>query len=257
MSETWTIGQLARRAGLRASTLRYYEDQGLLIPARRTDAGYRLYDAQAEQTLRFIQRTQRLGFSLTDIGALLESTYNDTLRDETVVAIAESRLLDIERRLTELLILRREMSLFLLEFQENRPQHSQTPSLFDRLVDRVCDDDQHSLDPAQVLDWIIERTHCTLSLSNLKKVLSPLCYKHVHIWQDGDAYQILVVDSSEPVKRALEALARLEASCQVHLEPQIRQHDEGYLFTADGPNAFLFARLFLSLEEASLNENCA
>lgn len=254
MSETLTIGQLARRAGLRTSTLRYYEEQGLLIPACRTEAGYRLYDAQAEQTLRFIQRAQRLGFSLTDIGTLLESTYDETLRDETVVAIAERRLLDIERRLTELLVLRREMSLLLLEFQDKRPR---TSSLFDRLVDRVCSDDRRSLDPARLLDWIVERTHCALSLSNLKEVLGPLCHKHVHIWQDGDAYQILVVDKSEPVRNALETLARLEASCRVHLEPHIHQHDEGYLFTASGPNAFLFARLFLSLEQASLNGNCA
>lgn len=254
MSETLTIGQLARRAGLRTSALRYYEEQGLLIPARRTEAGYRLYDAQAEQTLRFIQRAQRLGFSLADIGALLKSTYDDTLRDETVVAIAERRLLDIERRLTELLILRREMSLLLLEFQDQRTLSS---SLFDRLVDRVCGDDRRSLDPARVLDWIIERTHCALSLPNLKAVLGPLCHKHVHIWQDGDAYQILVVDPSQPVQNALEALARLEASCRVHPEPHVHQHDEGYLFTAKGPNAFLFARLFLSLEQASLDETCA
>ncbi len=254
MSEALTIGQLARRAGLRTSALRYYEEQGLLIPVRRTQAGYRLYDARAEQTLRFIQRAQRLGFSLTDIGALLESSDENDLRNETVVAIAERRLLDIERRLTELLVLRREMSLFLLEFQENQPRPF---SLFDRLVNRVCGDERHSLDPAQVLDWIIERTHCALNLTNLKEALGPLCHKHVHIWQDGDAYQILVVDSSQPVRNALDALAGLEASCRVHPEPHVRQHDEGYLFTAEGPNAFLFARLFLSLEQASLDETCA
>ena len=59
-----TIGQLARRTGLRTSALRYYEEQGLLQPLARTAAGYRLYDANAEQRVRFIGRAQRLGFSL-------------------------------------------------------------------------------------------------------------------------------------------------------------------------------------------------
>jgi len=57
-----TIGQLATQVRVRTSTLRYYEEQGLLTPAGRTESGYRLYDEQAEQTLYFIQRAQRLGF---------------------------------------------------------------------------------------------------------------------------------------------------------------------------------------------------
>ena len=51
-----TIGQLAKRAGLRPSALRYYEEQRLLFPDERTDAGYRLYGAAAEHTLSFIQQ---------------------------------------------------------------------------------------------------------------------------------------------------------------------------------------------------------
>ncbi len=252
-----TIGQLARRVGLRTSTLRYYEEQGLLTPTRRTQAGYRLYDHNAEQTLRFIQRAQRLGFSLADIGALLESIHDASLDDDQIVAIAESRLLDIERRLTELLVLRREMSLLLTEFQQRRSRvPADTQSLFDRLLDHVCGDKRNRPDPAQLLDWIIERTHCTLSRSKLKGTLSPLCHKHVHIWQQDDNYNILVIDQSQAVKNALQTLARLEASCRVHPEPQLHEHQEGVLFTARGENAFLFARLFLSLEQASLNNNC-
>ena len=41
--KTLTIGQLAKRVGLRTSALRYYEQQGLLSPSGRTTAGYRLY----------------------------------------------------------------------------------------------------------------------------------------------------------------------------------------------------------------------
>ena len=47
-----TIGELARRVGLRTSALRYYEKEGLLEPTERSEAGYRLYAPEAEETLR-------------------------------------------------------------------------------------------------------------------------------------------------------------------------------------------------------------
>ena len=71
MTNLLTIGQLAKKVGLRPSAIRYYEEQGLIQPKERSDAGYRLYAPAAESTLRFIQRAQRLGFSLADIHSLL------------------------------------------------------------------------------------------------------------------------------------------------------------------------------------------
>ena len=50
-----TIGQLARRVGLRPSALRYYEAEGLLRPSDRTEAGYRLYAPESADTVRLIQ----------------------------------------------------------------------------------------------------------------------------------------------------------------------------------------------------------
>ena len=66
-----TVGQLAKRTGLRPSALRFYEEQGLLAPTAHSEGGYRLYDAAAEETVRFLLRAQRLGFSLADIRTLL------------------------------------------------------------------------------------------------------------------------------------------------------------------------------------------
>ncbi len=88
-----TIGQLAKRVGVRTSTLRYYEEQALLTPTSRSDAGYRLYDEQAEQNLLFIQRAQRLGFLLSDIRTLLKGRQSQGLSDEMLLQIAEDRYL--------------------------------------------------------------------------------------------------------------------------------------------------------------------
>ena len=51
-----TIGKLAAEAGVTIDTVRFYEKQGLLAPAGKTDAGYRLYDGKAVRRLRFIKR---------------------------------------------------------------------------------------------------------------------------------------------------------------------------------------------------------
>jgi DNA-binding transcriptional MerR regulator len=68
-----TIGEIARRARLRASTIRYYERCGLLpVPARVS--GQRRYDELALQRLAIIRFAKHLGFSLLEIGQLLEGT---------------------------------------------------------------------------------------------------------------------------------------------------------------------------------------
>jgi hypothetical protein len=58
---TYTIGQVAARTGFSASTLRFYEHHGLLEPAGRTAAGYRLYDDTSLARLAFIDRAKQLG----------------------------------------------------------------------------------------------------------------------------------------------------------------------------------------------------
>src|ERR1700758_3836053 len=63
--------QVARRAGVNAQTLRYYERRGLLPNPPRTASGYRTYEPGAVRIVRFIKRAQELGFSLAEIEMLL------------------------------------------------------------------------------------------------------------------------------------------------------------------------------------------
>ena len=248
-TEKLTIGQLAKRTGLRTSTLRYYEEQGILYPDGRTTAGYRLYDPEAEAALHFVRQTQRLGFSLANIRALLQGVREDTLDDQAIVAIAESRLLDLERRLTELLVVHHEMESFVRELDRavSRGDARGEP-FFDRMIGQVCARSPGQLGANSILDWLIEQTRCTLGLVDAKGMLDPLRGQHVHTWQQGDGYQILVVSHDPVVERALKALTQVEADCHAHTMPQLEPHREGFLFTVVGENAFIFARLFLALE---------
>ncbi len=68
----YRVSELAERTGLAASTIRYYEKIGLLPEAKRTPAGHRLYEEEAERRLVFILRAKRLALSLQEIAELLE-----------------------------------------------------------------------------------------------------------------------------------------------------------------------------------------
>ncbi len=247
---TLTIGQLAKRAGLRTSALRYYEEQGLLTPVGRTESGYRLYDPEAEQTLRFIQRAQRLGFSLSDIRTLLTSQQDGGLSDETAIKIAQERYLALARQVTRLLVLQHELELFLRDMAAPQTDTPAEP-LFDRLLDHVCGDPL-SLPAETMLDWLMSYTGCSLTTTEGQRLIERLRGQHVHVWQKEDDYYILVISDDPAVGAALEAIAQLEANCQAHAHtyqvPELMHDDEGYLLIARGDNAFIFARLFLVLE---------
>jgi DNA-binding transcriptional MerR regulator len=66
-----TIGELARRTGLTTRTIRFYSDEGLLPPATRTAAGYRLYDGASLARLELLRTLRELGLGLPDASAAL------------------------------------------------------------------------------------------------------------------------------------------------------------------------------------------
>lgn len=68
---TLTIGKIASLANVTTDMLRYYEREGLVNPAAKSDGGYRLYDRDAVRRLRFIKQAQQCGFTLTEIRTLL------------------------------------------------------------------------------------------------------------------------------------------------------------------------------------------
>jgi MerR family copper efflux transcriptional regulator len=247
--EKLTIGQLARRVGLRTSALRYYEAEGLLEPDARSEAGYRLYRPEAEDTLRFIQQAQRLGFSLADIRTLLHEVRAGSLSGEELLDMTQERFLDLERRLTELLVVRHEMESFLHELERLTARgESLTSRFFERMIGQVCASPPGELPAHSILDWLIEQSGCGLNANAGQSLLDVLRGRHVHVWQVEDGYEILVVGQDPAVLDALQMLAQAEASCQAHPQPHVREHEEGYLFVARGANAFILARLFLALE---------
>lgn len=67
----FTIGKVAAQAQVSADSIRYYEREGLIAPARKSDSGYRLYTEEAVRRLGFIKHAQQCGFALSEIRELL------------------------------------------------------------------------------------------------------------------------------------------------------------------------------------------
>ena len=108
-----TIGELGKATGTKAETIRYYERIGLLASPDRTQGNYRAYGKGALARLSFIRRSRDLGFSLDQVRALL-SLGDDRARDcSTVDALARDHLADVERKITDLEALRRELAAII------------------------------------------------------------------------------------------------------------------------------------------------
>jgi MerR family redox-sensitive transcriptional activator SoxR len=107
-----SIGEVARRAGVRASAVRYYERAGLIRVPRRA-GGRRVYDESVFETLALVQLAQDAGFTISEIKQLLNGfdrvtpasarwrTLSRRKRDEMITRIADAqRMLDVLERLS-------------------------------------------------------------------------------------------------------------------------------------------------------------
>ena len=98
----FTIGRLARQAGVNIETVRYYERIGLLREPERSESGYRQYSKEYLQQLKFVKNAQKLGFSLKQIKELLSLKVVPGYSCVDVKKKAEQKIEEIEAKITEL-----------------------------------------------------------------------------------------------------------------------------------------------------------
>jgi MerR family Zn(II)-responsive transcriptional regulator of zntA len=94
-----TIGKLAKRTEVSLDTIRFYEDERLLMPAGKTAAGYRLYAEDAVQRLEFIKHAQHCGMTLSEIRQLLEMKSDDRACCNDVRSLAIRKKLQLEHKI--------------------------------------------------------------------------------------------------------------------------------------------------------------
>ena len=107
------IGEVTKRLNVSADTLRYYEKIHLLPSISRGPSGLRNYSEKDVSRLKFIKRAQRMGFSLAEIGRLLDFRQAPQQAKPEVRRLAGEKLADIEDHLRELTTLRDELQLLV------------------------------------------------------------------------------------------------------------------------------------------------
>ena len=98
----FSIGEVAKRAGVGTDTVRYDECSELLPKPQRRPSGYRQYDGSDVRRLSFIRRAKELGFTLNEIRELLTLSTDRERGVRGIKARAEARLSDLDMRIREM-----------------------------------------------------------------------------------------------------------------------------------------------------------
>jgi MerR family mercuric resistance operon transcriptional regulator len=108
MTSELTIGRLAGAAGVNVETIRYYQRRGLMAEPSKPMSGQRRYASDAIKRVRFIKRAQVLGFTLDEIGSLLE--LDEARACIETRELAAHKLQVIEEKLSDLKAMRKALT---------------------------------------------------------------------------------------------------------------------------------------------------
>jgi DNA-binding transcriptional MerR regulator len=109
----YRISEVAERTGIPATTLRYYEDIGIVPPSQRTTAGYRVYDDRTLARLSFIANAKQLGLTLDEVRSLVQLWDADECApvQQEMARLVDAKIFDVARRSGELAAFANELQL--------------------------------------------------------------------------------------------------------------------------------------------------
>ena len=114
------IGELAKATATKAETIRYYEREGILPAADRTDSNYRDYSDEHLATLTFVRRARELGFSMSRVRELLAFSDNDDKSCRDVDQLVRQQLEEVDRKIENLSALKVELARMLRSCEADR-----------------------------------------------------------------------------------------------------------------------------------------
>ncbi|MEU4447170.1 heavy metal-responsive transcriptional regulator [Actinosynnema sp. NPDC050801] len=114
------VAELADAVGIRPDTVRYYERAGLLNPPPRTAAGYRVYQEDAVERIRFVRGCQRLGLKLREIADLLAVRDTGVCPCEPAEELLHRHITELDAEVARLSALRDELTAMVRELPTGR-----------------------------------------------------------------------------------------------------------------------------------------
>ncbi|TAJ99351.1 MAG: heavy metal-responsive transcriptional regulator [Candidatus Manganitrophaceae bacterium] len=119
------IGDLSKRTGVPARTIRYYEAMGLLRRPLRNRHGYRLYASDAADRLRFIRTARGAGFSLKEIREILNMADEGKTPCRSVLQRVRHRSEDLDRQIAEMIAMKSKLEGLLKQWTTDLPRPTQ------------------------------------------------------------------------------------------------------------------------------------
>tara|TARA_R110001606_G_C15398287_1_gene652501 strand:+ start:6688 stop:7068 length:381 start_codon:yes stop_codon:yes gene_type:complete len=120
------VSQLAKVLNTTPDTVRYYSRIGLVMPIKNTENGYKSYNQQAQQRLKFILSARQLDFSVEEIKEILLVADNGSTACPLVREIVEHRLAETEKKFNDALALRNVLRNAIDDWK-SKPDKSPTP----------------------------------------------------------------------------------------------------------------------------------
>jgi MerR family transcriptional regulator, copper efflux regulator len=114
------IGELAKRCGITTSKIRFFESQGVLPATPRGENGYRDYSMAAIETIHLLLRSQRLGFSITEIKRALPPGGLDALNCDQILSLLHRKRATVTLQIQELTALSTAINDSIREFEARK-----------------------------------------------------------------------------------------------------------------------------------------
>lgn len=116
------IGEVARAAGVATSRIRFYEAEGVIAPAGRTANGYRDYPPGTVDLIVFIERAQKLGFSLKEIRAGSPTAGVHPVDCDRLIPTLRGKLADVEAHIAASTAVRDDIAALIETLEAERAQ---------------------------------------------------------------------------------------------------------------------------------------
>ena len=121
MENRLKIGEVSKRTGVAVGALRYYEEQGLLS-SERGQNGYRYYLLSAVRQVQFIKKAQALGFSLEDVGEVLNVHQQGEVPCELVRSLLQEKIEQLNHQIQEMTSFKASLEAYRDSWVEQQPR---------------------------------------------------------------------------------------------------------------------------------------
>jgi MerR family Zn(II)-responsive transcriptional regulator of zntA len=115
------INQLSKETGIPVHTIRFYEKLGLFVGKKNPEIksnNYSYYDDEVVEKLELINAAKSVGFTLTEIKALIDTWYNKKISKSKKIDILQSKLKSIDEKINHLKGVKRQIAEFIKEVEE-------------------------------------------------------------------------------------------------------------------------------------------